>query len=386
MTLKQIFGKLHLWLGLASGLVVLIVAGTGMLLVFEDELDEWANKDFYVVAVPQQAQRVSLDSLYQVAKAYDSSIKVTRMYVESQAPEKSVIFYAKKKKTHTWHIAVNPYTGKLIRAREFDKRFFGVVLNLHRQLLMGEAGETITHASCLIFVLMIITGLILWWPKRWAILKQRTRIAWSSKWKRLNWDLHAVGGFYVHLVLLAISLTGLVFAYPWFNNLVYQLADGKPAPKKEAPANITKTPIKAGFYESLYEQANAKLPYKGRVTILLSDKENLAITVNKLNREVAVDNIIDVLYFEKGTGRLLKESLFKNSSTGNKIRRMNLPIHTGSLFGWPTQIIVLIAAMVAFSLPITGFLIYWVGRKKRKAKAAKKPLHAAPKQEESAVA
>ncbi len=385
MTLKQIFGKLHLWLGLASGLVVLIVAGTGILLVFEDELDEWANKDFYTVSVPQNAQRVSVDSMYQVAKAYDTSIKVTRMYLESKAPEQSVIFYAKKKKTHNWHIAVNTYTGKLISAREFDKRFFGVVLNLHRHLCMDEVGKTITHASCLIFVLMIITGLILWWPKRWAILKQRTRIAWSSKWKRLNWDLHAVGGFYVHLVLLSISLTGLVFAYPWFSNFVDQLADGKPAPKKEAPANTVKAPIKDGFYESLYEQANTKLPYKGRVTILLPEKENLAIPVNKMNREAAVDNVIDVLYFEKGTGKLLKEALFKNSSTGNKIRRMNLPIHTGKLYGWPTQILVLIAAMVAFSLPITGFLIYWVGRKKRKAKTAKKPLRATPKQEESAV-
>ncbi|OQP47142.1 hypothetical protein A4H97_06430 [Niastella yeongjuensis] len=384
MTLKQIFGKLHLWLGLASGLVVLIVAGTGILLVFEDELDEWANKDFYVVDVPQNAQRVSLDSMYHVAKAYDSSIKVTRMYLESKAPEQSVIFYAKKKKTHTWHIAVNPYTGKIIRAREFDKRFFGVVLNLHRHLCMDETGKVITHASCLIFVLMVITGLILWWPKRWHILKQRTRIAWSSKWKRLNWDLHAVGGFYVHLVLLCISLTGMVFAYPWFSNFVYQLADGKPAPKKEAPSNTIKAPIKAGFYESLYEQANAKLPYKGRVTILLPEKDSLAITVNKMNREAAVDNVIDVLYFEKGTGRLLKESLFKNSSTGNKIRRMNLPIHTGKLFGWPTQILVLIAAMVAFSLPITGFSI-WMGRKKKKAKGTRNPLRTVPTKEESAV-
>lgn len=385
MTLKQIIGKLHLWLGLASGLVVLIVAGTGTLLVFEDELDEWANKDFFVVAVPQPAQRISVDSLYHAAKAYDTTLKITRIYLESKAPERSVIFYAKKKKGNTWHIAVNPYTGKVIRARNLDKRFLGVVLNLHRNLCMNEVGKTITHASCLIFVLMVITGLVLWWPKRWHILKQRTRIAWSSKWKRLNWDLHAVGGFYVHIVLLAIGLTGLVFAYPWFSNLIYQLADGKPAPKKEAPANTVKEPIKAGFYESLYDQANARLPYKGRVTILFPEKDSLAITVNKMNREAAVDNIVDALYFEKGTGRLLKESLFKNSSTGNKIRRMNLPIHTGKLFGWPTQLLALIAALVAFSLPITGFLIYWVGRKKRMAKKDKKPVRVASKQEESAA-
>jgi uncharacterized iron-regulated membrane protein len=385
MTLKQIFGKLHLWLGLASGLVVLIVAGTGILLVFEDELDEWANHDFYFVPVPQNAQRLPVDSLYHTAVAYDPEIKVTRIYIETQEPDRSVIFMAKKNKKYTWHIAVDPYTGKLIGAREFNKRFFGVVLNLHRHLCMNEVGLVITGASCLIFVVMIITGIVLWWPKRWRILKQRTRIAWSSKWKRLNWDLHAVGGFYVHLVLLAISLTGLTWAYDWFNNAIYLLADGKPMKKVEAPANVVKQPIQAGFYESLYQQTNNRLPYKGRISMLLPTADSLSVTVNKMNHEVAENNVTDVLYFEKGTGRLLKENLFKNSSTGNKIRRMVYPIHTGKLYGLPTQIIALIAAIVAFSLPITGFLIYLVGRKKRKAKAVKKPLRVIARNEESVV-
>ena len=120
--------------------------------------------------------------------------------------------------------------------------------------------------------------------------------------------------------------------------------------------------------------------------MLFPEKETLAITVNKMNRETSVNNIIDVLYFEKGTGRLLKENLFKNSSTGNKVRRMVYPIHTGRLYGWPTQIIALIAAMVAFSLPITGLLIYLVGRKKRKARTIKKAVRVVASQEESVLA
>jgi uncharacterized iron-regulated membrane protein len=118
---------------------------------------------------------------------------------------------------------------------------------------------------------------------------------------------------------------------------------------------------------------------------MLPEKDSLAITVNKMNREAAVNNITDVLYFEKGTGRLLKENLYKNSSTGNKIRRMAYPIHTGKLFGWPTQLMNLIAAMAAFSLPITGLFIYLVGRKKRKARAAKSPVRVAIRKEESAA-
>jgi len=385
MTLKQIFGKLHLWLGLASGLVVLIVAGTGILLVFEDELDEWANHDFYFVTVPQNARPLPMDSLVHAAAAFNPALKLTRIYAETQAPDRSVVIMAKKGKMKTWNIAVDPYTGKVIKGRDQNKTFFGFVLDLHRRLCMNEVGKAITGASCLIFAIMIITGLVLWWPKRWQVLKQRTRIAWSSNWKRLNWDLHAVGGFYVHLILLAISLTGLTWAYPWFNNAIYLMADGKPMKKNEAPVNKIKQPIEAGFYESLYQQTNNKLPYKGRVTMLFPEKENQSVTVNKMNREASVNNVVDALYFEKGTGRLLKENLFKNSSTGNKIRRMVYPIHTGRLYGWPTQILALIAAIVAFSLPITGLNIYLVGRKKRKARASKAPLKVVAMEEESAA-
>ena len=385
MTLKQIFGKLHLWLGLASGLVVLIVAATGCLLVFEDELDEWANHDFYFVKVPQQAQRLPVDSMMHAATAFNPALKIARVYVETEAPDRSVVFLAKKGKKQSWQIAVNPYTGKVIEGVNNDKRFFGVVLDLHRRLCMNEVGKAITGASCLIFAIMIITGLVLWWPKRLKILKQRTRIQWTSNWKRLNWDLHAVGGFYVHLVLFAIALTGLTWAYPWFNNAIFLLVDGKPMKKTEAPANIIKQPVQAGFYESIYQQTNNKLPYKGRLTMLLPEKDNLSITVNKMNREASVDNITDALYFEKGTGRLLKENLFKNSSTGNKVRRMVYPIHTGKLYGWPTQIIALIASLVAFSLPITGLLIYLVGRKKRKARKVNNPVRVVEMQKESVL-
>lgn len=370
--MKKLIGKLHLWLGLASGLVVLVVAATGSLLVFEKELDEWAHHDFYFVDVPSNAQRLPLDSLLHQAAAFNKALNITRINIETASPDRSVLFMAKKKK-QTWQIAVNPYTGKVIKGISYDKRFFTVVLDLHRHLCMDKTGKAITGASCLIFSIMIITGLVLWWPKRWRMLKQRASIKWSSSWKRLNWDLHAVSGFYVHLVLLAISLTGLTWAYPWFNNAIFLLLDGKPMKKTEAPANTVQQPIAAGYYEALYQQTNSRLPYKGLVTITLPEKENLSITVSKQNYEASVSNITDFLYFEKGTGSLLKEQLFKKASTGYKVRRIVYPIHTGKLLGWPTKILALIAALVAFSLPITGVFI-WLGRKKKKTKAAVVPI------------
>ena len=114
----------------------------------------------------------------------------------------------------------------------------------------------------------------------------------------------------------------------------------------------------------------------------MPEKENLSVTVSKQNYEASVSNITDFLYYEKGTGNLLKEQLFKNASTGYKVRRIVYPIHTGKLYGWPTKIIALIAALMAFSLPITGLLI-WLGRKKKKVR--KENGNVIEMQEEAAV-
>lgn len=361
-------GKLHLWLGLASGLVVLVVTITGCLLVFDKEIDEAVNHEFYFV--PPQAQRVSLDEMLNKVAALHPGYTVTRMTLETDAPERSVLFLSKKGKA-LQYTAVNPYTGQVIRSIDYNKRFFTIVLQLHRALCMNETGKVITGISCIIFLLMIGTGLVLWWPKRWKYIKQRLTVKWSASRKRFTWDLHAVGGFYVHLVLFATAFTGLTWAYKWFNDGIFLVFDGKPYKKVEAPLNQVQQPVAAGFYEQLYREANQRLPYKGEVRFILPENDKQAISIFKENYEASISNVVDILYYEKGTGRLLKDHLYRNASTGWKVRRIMYPIHTGQIFGWPTRIIAFMACLVAASLPITGLYI-WLGRKKKAAKAARK--------------
>jgi uncharacterized iron-regulated membrane protein len=369
MTAKKIFGQLHLWLGLASSLVVLVVALSGSILVFEKEIDESVNSDFYFVEVPANTQRLPVDQLLAAAKAFDPAVKVTNIRMSTADAGRSAIFGGKKGED-MYVTAVNPFTGKVIRSINHSNRFFTIVLQLHRRLLMGDVGKAITGVSCLIFLSLIITGLVLWWPKRRKMLKQRLTVKWDASRKRLNWDLHAISGFYVHLVLFTIALTGLTWSYKWFNNGIFLLFDGKPMKKMEAPANKVMQPAMAGYYEKVYQDANKKLSYKGNVNIILPPKDSLAITVSKENLEAGRTNIVDVIYFEKGTGTLLKERLYKNETAGWKVRRAIYPIHTGNIYGWPTKIIAFISCLVGASLPITGLFI-WLGRKKKKSAAKK---------------
>jgi uncharacterized iron-regulated membrane protein len=90
-----------------------------------------------------------------------------------------------------------------------------------------------------------------------------------------------------------------------------------------------------------------------------------------LNTTASFSNVSDFLYFQVGTGNLVQERLYDNETAGTKARRMFYPIHTGSIYGWPTKIIALISALVAASLPVTGFMI-WIGRKKKKKPASLK--------------
>jgi len=370
--MKKIFGWLHLWLGIASGIVVLIVAGTGSLLVFEDELEQTFQSSFFYVDVPANTSRQPIDNLTAYVQRVNPKYKMYSIVVEPEA-DRSIIFMLRKGKVkeikNQLYVAVNPYTGKIIETIPGNKRFFSVVLQLHRYLCMGETGKVITGISCSIFTILIITGLILWWPKR-NNRKQRFRVKWNASFKRLNWDLHAVFGFYVHIILLMIALTGLVWSYKWVNNLLYIAFDGNTKNQKiEPPKSVAAENTGIAYLEQVITNTNKRLPYVGTITLRFPDEEGQAVYTYKNDRS-RHGNVNDYLYFQIGTGALVKERLYDNESRGTIARRWVFPIHTGSLYGIPTKIISLIAALTAFTLPISGFVL-WMGRKKKKKTATK---------------
>ena len=369
--LKKISSQLHLWLGISSGLVVFVVALTGCILVFEEELEPVINRSFHVVTVPENASRLSLDSITNLAQAQVPKNKLSRIIVEKE-PDRSILFGFKqgKKEKELLTVAINPYTGQVIGSRAEHDTFFEVVLRLHRYLCMEDTGKVITGISCVCFLVIMITGLVLWWPNR-KNRKQRFKVKWDASPKRLNWDLHAVFGFYALPFIFLIASTGLVWSYKWVNNLIYLAFDGKPQQKREAPANLISSAASVTHYQQILNKTDQLRPHTGKVTFTTLDADSLSITVAKTDDEAPISNIVSFLYFDKNTGSLISTRLYENETPGFKARRVVFPIHTGSLLGWPTKIIAFIAAFVAASLPVTGIII-WLGRKKKGKKKVEK--------------
>lgn len=370
-TFKKIASQLHLWLGVSSGLVVFIVALTGSILVFEDELEPVFYPKFHLIEAPKDQSPLPLDNLRAtVANAYPDQ-RIARIVIEHHA-DRTVLFdlVKGKKEKDVLSVAVNPYTAEITDTRRENDAFFHIVLQLHRYLCLEDTGKAITGVATVMFIVIMITGLILWWPNR-KQTKQRLTVKWNAKLKRLNWDLHAVFGFYVLPFTFLIALTGLVWSYKWVNSMIFLTFDGKPQVRREAPANVGIHRV-PGTLAKITAETNRLLPYPGRIQVSIPESDSLSITISKENETASVDNVVDFLYFDQTDGKLISKRLYDNETKGMKVRRLVLPVHSGSIWGWPTKVLAFIVSLITATLPVTGVVI-WIGRKFKKKKVRKSP-------------
>jgi uncharacterized iron-regulated membrane protein len=365
-TFKSITNWLHLWLGLASGTILIIVALTGSLLTFEAELEPVLFKHYHVVDAV--GQRLPLDSVITLAQNTYDGQKASRVIVHAEANRSVEVRVGTKGENNKGVklVYVNPYNGQILYKGVYNKKFFQQVRSLHRFLLLGDTGKIITGISCAICFFLTISGLILWWPANKSAMKQRFKIKWNASGKRLNWDLHAVTGFYLSIFLLVITFTGLMMSYDWLEDTILKMADGKQAKEAKVKSPSKGKEVKAGIYQDILQQTSQIYTGDGFVAFVVPAKPSQAITVTKENTNAIVVSS-DIAYFDAKNGSLIKKVPFEKLTLGAKIRKMITPAHTGSLLAWPGKILALIVALFTASLPISGFLI-WLGKRKKSKK------------------
>ena len=228
---KKFIKKMHLWLGLSSGLIVFIVALTGCIYVFSQEFtNNFRKSEMYI---EPQEKAIPISKLWESTQSQiDTTYQLSWVNIYNN-PKKSWIFYTYQGNENATtyfesidyykSIYVNPYTGEILKIYNEELDFFNIVKMLHWSLLLKtEYGQPIVGYSTIIFVLMLISGFILWWPKNKNSRKQRFSFQWkkTTKWKRKNYDFHNIFGFYIGSVAIIISLTGLVWAFTWFQAIV----------------------------------------------------------------------------------------------------------------------------------------------------------------------
>jgi uncharacterized iron-regulated membrane protein len=371
MTVKKIIGKVHLWLGFISGIIVFIIAITGCLYAFQAEIAKLTGKAYRNVA-PKHAPYLPPTQLKGIVEK-----KLPGKHLHSVAygaPNEAVVatFFSFEPVKYYYTIYVNPYTGEVLKVKNMQRDFFQIVLMGHYYLWLPDAiGQRIAIYATIIFVVMMITGIILWWPKNKAAAKQRFAIKWNAAWRRKNYDLHNVLGFYMTWVVIFMAITGLVFGWNLLANAIYKTAGGKKSLTYEEPlsdttqvAHATALPVDKLWYQVQQQNPNAE-------TI-----EMHFPSTNKSAIEVAVNTDAntywktDYRFFDQYTLKELPVNhiygRFKDAKGADKLLRMNYDIHVGAIWGLPGKILAFFASLIAASLPITGFMIWWGRRKKKK--------------------
>jgi len=380
---KHWIGKIHLWLGMASGSIVLLLSVTGCIYVFSVEITEALRKDaMYVSEV--KPNTIPISKLWDdTQQKIGTSIKISNVKV-SNNPEKAWIFGCYKGNDYAItyfgaidyykSIYVNPYSGEILAIYDEEMDFFNIVKYIHWSLLLEIGlGQQIVGWSTFIFVIMLITGIILWWPKNKAARKQRFRFQWkeTTQWKRKNYDIHNIFGFYIATIALIIAFTGMVWAFSWFHDLVYVAASGTTNPPeivaKEADKNLPKI---SNVMETALEKT--KLAYPDADAFSLGKPADSLATVDiYVQQNENTYYVSHQMRFAQKSGEMLLNRNHADKNFGEKLITANYDIHVGAILGFPGKVLAFIASFICGLLPVTGFLI-WYGRKFKKKTA--KPI------------
>jgi uncharacterized iron-regulated membrane protein len=373
---------LHLWLGLVSGLIVFIISVTGCIWCFQKEISSLTQPyQFVKTAKKSYISPSALKHIAEQKQFGDKAGKPGSVINSVQYPGKgkATIASYRDKKTGFMMIYMNPYSGEILKVKELEKDFFRIILSGHFNLwLPREIGQPIVCWSTGIFVILLISGLIMWWPKnlRKANVDRSFKVKWKASFKRVNYDLHNVLGFYVLIGALIIAITGLYFGFKWVPKTIYWVASGgKKIPERRGVvfSDTTNIPVQTALYspeDSIWSKLNSEYKSNGSLQITFPQKQSDAI-VTSHNPEEGTFYKSHTRYFDRYTmkeikGKTIFSKPYEEGSAADKLVRMNFDIHVGAIGGIAGKSIAFLISLISASLPITGFMVWW--GKKRKTK------------------
>lgn len=396
--MKKIFRKIHLWLSVPFGLIITLVCFSGAMLVFENEVNEWFRRDLYYVETVKESP-LSMDKLLEkVATTLPDSVSVTGVSISSDPGRAYQVSLSKPRRASLY---VDQYTGE-VKGKSERSGFFMFMFRMHRWLLdsMNPGnegifwGKMIVGVSTLLLVFVLISGIVIWWPRTRKALKNSLKITATKGWRRFWYDLHVAGGMYALIFLLAMALTGLTWSFPWYRTAFYkvfgvevqqraaqgheQKSDAQKRDTKLAAHREKKREENEGrkgersgrpennhsdmysvtspfvYWQEIYDKLRRQNPEYKQISI---SSGTASVSFNRFGNQRASDRYS----FNTDNGEFTETSLYQHQDKSGKIRGWIYSVHVGNWGGMFTRILTFIAALLGAALPLTGYYL-WIKR------------------------
>lgn len=406
--MRKIFRNIHLWLSVPFGILITLICFSGAALVFEKEVMELCHRELYFVKKVEAAPLPMEQLMTKVAATLPDSVSVTGVNISSDPERAYQVTLSKPRRASMY---VDQYTGEIMGKYE-RAPFFNFMFRMHRWLLDSMKqdggifwGKMIVGTSTLMFVFVLISGIVVWWPRTRKALKNSLKIVANKGWRRFWYDLHVAGGMYALVFLLAMALTGLTWSFQWYRTGFYKTfgvevqpgmghgnaaanATAKGGKREESPEGRSGRPGNRGEkpegrgehsesregrkrspytnWQQIYEQlAEANPDYK---LISVSDG-SASVALPRFGNQRGTDRY----KFNPRNGEITETTLYKDLDNSGKIRGWIYSVHVGSWGGMLTRILTFIAALVGASLPLTGYYL-WI-RRLMKRKIKREAIH-----------
>lgn len=412
-----------MWLSVPFGLIITLICFSGAMLVFENEMNELMRPELYFVK-KAEATPLPVDQLLEkVTATLPDSVSVSGVSISSDPERTYQVSLSKPRRSSVY---VDQYTGE-ITGKNQRSGFFMFMFRMHRWLLdsMNPGnegvfwGKMIVGVSTLMFVVVLISGIVIWWPRTRKALKNSLKISGTKGRKRFWYDLHVAGGMYALVLLLAMSLTGLTWSFTWYRTAFYKvfgvevqqqgghgqrestskgdvrlaLQDGKPEAKGERRENVGErgsgrrvrqegNPHEGGrhwkhqqaeqpesvvsafaYWQEIYDKLSLQNPEYKQISV---SSGTASVSFNRFGNQRASDRYS----FNTENGEFTETSLYQHQEKAGKIRGWIYSVHVGNWGGMTTRILTFLAALFGASLPLTGYYL-WIKKMMNKRKREK---------------
>lgn len=372
--------QIHLWAGIIVGLYIIAIGISGSILVFKEELmprprvnvgpvdlkactpekltaavdrvhEAFPRHTAFLTACPQEANPLYLITVREKPKPGSRP---------PGPPQKGVPFERPKQLS----VYVHPHTGEVLGSADREESWLEWMEDFHFNLLSGRQGRLWNGIGSSVLLALTLTGLILWWPgiKTWT---RALVLDFHRSWKRINWDLHSVIGFWTIFFSLMWATTGMYFTWPQLftvpiNKLSPPVTASYPAQEMrkisqrpaapEAPPDVLAI-LKKSVEISTDGHLEGYFYGMGRKPIF---------TVYMARGRMGDYSNTDFIYFDQHTSEhLYTWHRGKNQTLGDWLLWLVAPLHFGTSWGSGVKWAWFTLGLIFPLLTITGFIMYW---------------------------
>ncbi|VVE42758.1 PepSY-associated TM helix domain-containing protein [Pandoraea terrigena] len=221
----------HFYAGLFVMPWLMVLAVTGTIYVFQPQIEPWLYHDRMVVAASEMPRLPQQTLMERAAASLPRGATISSVEV-NRDPARSAEFIFRLPSGERESVYVNPYSGAVLGTLSVEHRLMKQVRQLHRAMMLGKPGELLMELAGCWTLVMLVTGIALWWPRGNATWVSALVPRLSLRGRPLLRNLHGVAGLWLAAGGLAFVLTGLPWSGSWgkqFKAIATRAGMGYPA-------------------------------------------------------------------------------------------------------------------------------------------------------------